>query len=157
MVKKARSYLGEIDDTLFYCLATHLNATVERIKSGKRIINPRLESVKKNYSKEYKIAKEMASLANLYLGFDLPEDEIGFIAMYLSTLANKNVDPQNTIGIVVITYGHVAEGMASVANRLLGVNHVQAVEMSLDEKPEVALKKPWKLCKKLIVVKVCCC
>ncbi|NLO76624.1 MAG: sigma 54-interacting transcriptional regulator [Clostridia bacterium] len=141
MVKKARSYLGEIDDTLFYCLATHLNATVERIKSGKRIINPRLESVKKNYSKEYKIAKEMASLANLYLGFDLPEDEIGFIAMYLSTLANKNVDPQNTIGIVVITHGHVAEGMASVANRLLGVNHVQAVEMSLDEKPEVALKK----------------
>ena len=139
MVKKAQSFLGEIDDTLFYCLATHLNATVERIKSGKKIINPRLENVKKNYSKEFKIAQEMASLANLYLGFDLPEDEIGFIAMYLKSLASKNVNSHNTIGIVVITHGHVAEGMASVANRLMGVNHVQAVEMSLDEKPQVAL------------------
>jgi transcriptional regulatory protein LevR len=141
MVKKAQSFLGELDDSLFYCLATHLNATVDRIKSGKRVINPRLENVKKNYSKEFKIAKEMASLSEPYLGFVLPEDEIGFIAMYLRTLANKNVDPQNTIGIVVLTHGHVAEGMACVANRLLGVNHVQAVEMSLDEKPEVALKK----------------
>ncbi|MGI6588675.1 MAG: sigma 54-interacting transcriptional regulator [Peptococcia bacterium] len=141
MVKKAKSLLGEIDDTLFYCLATHLNATVERIKSGKSITNPQLDSVKKNYNKEFKIATEMASLTSFYLGIDLPEEEIGFIAMYLRTLANKNVDPQNTIGIVVVTHGHVAEGMANVANRLLGVNHVQAVEMSLDEKPESAYQK----------------
>lgn len=141
MVKKAQSFLGELDETLFYCLATHLDATVERIKSGKSIINPRLDNVKKNYSKEFKIATEMASYAHDYLGFALPEDEIGFIAMYLKTLTNKNVDPQDTIGIVVVTHGHVAEGMAGVANRLLGVNHVQAVEMSLDEKPESALQK----------------
>lgn len=141
MVKKAKSSLGNIDDTLFYCLATHLNATVERLKSGKSIANPQLESVKRDYSKEFNIATEMASLTNFYLGMDLPEEEVGFIAMYLRTLANKNVDPQNTIGIVVVSHGHVAEGMAGVANRLLGVNHVKAVEMSLDEKPEAAYER----------------
>ena len=141
MVKKAQSFLGEFDDTLFYCLATHLNATVERLRSGKNVINPHLESVKRNYSKEYKIALEMGSFANFYLGLDLPEDEIGFIAMYLKTLTNKKMDSQNIIGIVVVTHGHVAEGMAGVANRLLGVNHVQAVEMSLDQKPESAFKE----------------
>lgn len=141
MVKKAKTALGKIDDTLFYCLATHLNATVERIKSGKSIANPQLENVKQNYCKEFKLATEMASLTNFYLGMDLPEEEIGFIAMYLRTLANKNVDPQNTVGIVVVTHGHVAEGMAGVANRLLGVNHVKAVEMSLDERPDAAYER----------------
>jgi len=136
MIKKAKSSLGDIDDTLFYCLATHLNETVERIKSGKRINNPQLDNVKKEYIKEFNIAKEMVSLTYFYLGLDLPEEEIGFIAMYLRTLASNSVDSQNTIGIVVVTHGHVAEGMASVANCFLGVNHVQAVEMSLDEKPE---------------------
>lgn len=141
MMKKAKYALGEIDDILFYCLATHLNATVERIKNGKSITNPQLESVKKDYNKEFKIASDMATLTNFYLGIDLPEEEIGFIAMYLRTLANKNVDSQNTIGIVVVTHGHVGEGMSSVANRLLGVDHVKAVEMSLDEKPESAYER----------------
>lgn len=138
MIKVASAGLGEIDDTLLYCLATHLNASVERIKSGKRINNPHMESVIKEYPKEYKVAKEMASLTNFYLGCDLPEEEIGFIAMYLRTLASKKSNPKETVGIVVVSHGHVAEGMASVANRLLGVDLVKAVEMSLDEKPEEA-------------------
>ena len=41
----------------------------------------------------------MASYANLYLGFDLPEDEIGFIAMYLSTLANKMLIHKIRLGL----------------------------------------------------------
>jgi transcriptional regulator with AAA-type ATPase domain/transcriptional regulatory protein LevR len=141
MIKIAVAGLGEIDDTLFYCLATHLNASVERIKSGKTITNPQLDNVKKNYPKEFKIATEMASLTNYYLGIELPEEEIGFIAMYLRTLAKKDVNSQETIGLVVISHGHVAEGMASVANRLLGVNLVKTVEMALDEKPEDALQR----------------
>ena len=138
MIKIARAGLGEMDDTLFYCLATHLNASVERIKSGGNISNPHLESIKKNNPKEFRIATEMSSFANYYLGINLPEEEIGFIAMYLRSLAKKDVNPKDNIGIVVVTHGHVAEGIASVANRLLGVDLVQAVEMSLDEKPEMA-------------------
>ena len=141
MIKIAESGLGELDETLFYCLATHLNASVERIKSGKAITNPHLEKVKEDYAKEFKLATEMASLTHYYLGIELPEEEIGFIAMYLRTLSKKEVHPQDTIGLIVISHGHVAEGMAAVANRLLGVNLVKTVEMTLDEKPEAALKR----------------
>ncbi|MDD2211926.1 MAG: sigma 54-interacting transcriptional regulator [Clostridia bacterium] len=141
MIKIAVAGLSEIDDTLFYCLATHLNASVERIKSGKTIINPKLDYVKKNYRKEFEIALEMASLTNYYLGIELPEDEVGFIAMYLKTLAKKDVNSQETIGLIIISHGHVAEGMAFVANRLLGVNLIKTVEMALDEKPEDALDR----------------
>ncbi|HVI41187.1 MAG TPA: sigma 54-interacting transcriptional regulator [Anaerovoracaceae bacterium] len=143
MLKVARTELGEIDDTLFYCLATHLNASLDRIKSGgKSISNLQLENIKLNNPNEFKIATEMASIADYYLGMELPEEEIGFIAIYLRSLAKKDIS-DNNIGIVVATHGHVAEGMASVANRLLGVNLVQTVEMSLDEKPEKAYE--WTL------------
>jgi len=143
MLKKARTELGEIDDTLFYCLATHLNASLDRIKSGDRSISDlQLETIKQNNPNEFKIATEMASIAAYYLGMELPEEEIGFIAIYLRSLAKKDIS-DNNIGIVVVTHGHVAEGMASVANRLLGVDLVQTVEMSLDEKPEKAYE--WTL------------
>ncbi len=141
MIKVSKNEMGDFEDTLFYCLATHLNAAVDRIKNGKRITNPQLEKVKEEYSREFRIATEMASLTSFYLGIDLPEEEIGFIAMYLKSLANKDVDPQDTVGIVVMTHGHVAEGMAGVANRLLGVDYVKAIEMSLDEKPELAYER----------------
>jgi transcriptional regulatory protein LevR len=45
----------------------------------------------------------------------------------------------------VLSHGHVAAGMAEVANRLLGVNHAKAVEMSLDESPETALERTVEL------------
>lgn len=144
MIKVAKSSLGEIDDTLLYCLATHLNGSVKRIRGGKSITYPHLDEVKANYFREFKIATEMAGLAKSYLGFDLPEEEIGFIAMYVRTLANNKLDLQKNIGIVVLTHGNVAHGMADVANSLLGVEHVKAVEMSLDEKPEEAYKKAWE-------------
>jgi len=141
MIKVAKVGLGEINDTLFYCLTTHLNASVERIESGRHINNPHLDNVKKDYPKEYETAKSMASLTNGYLGFELPEEEVGFIAMYLRTLVSMRVNPKETIGIVVLSHGHVAEGMSDVANHLLGVDLVKAVEMSLDEMPEEAYKR----------------
>lgn len=141
MIKITGTELGEIKDVLFYCLATHFNASVERIRSGKYIANPHLNDVREHYPKEYKMAEEMASIANYYLGFALPEDEVGFIAMYLRTLANTSTNSKDTIGIVVVSHGNVADGMARVANRLLGVDMVKPVEMSLDEKPEDAYER----------------
>ena len=41
----------------------------------------------------------------------------------------------------MLSHGRVAQGMAEVANRLLGVNHAVGIEMSLDEKPESALQR----------------
>jgi transcriptional regulator with AAA-type ATPase domain/transcriptional regulatory protein LevR/mannitol/fructose-specific phosphotransferase system IIA component (Ntr-type) len=141
MIKITGAELDEIKDVLFYCLATHFNASVERIRSGKYIANPHLNDVREHYPKEYKMAEEMASIANYYLGFALPEDEVGFIAMYLRTLTDTSSNSRDTIGIVVVSHGNVADGMARVANRLLGVDMVKSVEMSLDEKPEDAYER----------------
>jgi len=149
MVDIAKASLVDVDDTLFYCLSTHLYTSVKRIKEGNYIKNFKMANEKKIHLKEYEIAVKMASLTNYYLGIELPEDEIGFITMYLNAFNNKKMASKNLIGILIITHGHIAEGMANLVNRLLGTDHVKALEMSLDEKLEIVLEKAMKIAIKI--------
>ena len=141
MMKRAIKNIPDIDESLFYCLATHLSAAYERIIQNKFTGNPELSRICMEYPTEYKIAEEMSKIASYYLEIDLPEDEIALIAMYLKTYSARNILNQNHVGILVLSHGHVAEGMVYVANRLLGVEHARAIEMSLDESPSVVLEK----------------
>lgn len=140
MVWIAEQQLNKSFERLYYSLAIHVHATLERIKQGKPVINPHLDRVKEDHAIEFKVAQEMADVINHCFQVVLPEDEIGFITMYLRTVNGSGTDGCR-VGIVVISHGKVAGGMAEVANRLLGVNHARAVEMSLDEGPEVAYER----------------
>jgi transcriptional regulator with AAA-type ATPase domain/transcriptional regulatory protein LevR len=145
VTKIAEKRLGKIDNYLFYCLAIHLSATLERIQLGKPIVNPQLDKVMREYKLEYNVAKEMVKYIEVLSEHKIPQDEIGFIAMYLRTITRPLDVKEGRVGVVVLSHGHVALGMAEVANRLLGVNHAVGVEMSLDEKPESALQKTIKV------------
>lgn len=149
MVKIAEKKLGKMDSHLFYCLAIHLSATLERLQHNKPIINPQLEKVKSEYRLEYKVAKEMVEAVEKIADYKMPDDEIGFVAMYLRTITHPIDVRKGRVGVVVLTHGHVAQGMAEVANRLLGVNHAVGIEMSLDEKPESALQKAMEVVRKI--------
>jgi len=130
------------EDKLFYCLAIHLKTTLDRLEEGRMVVNPHLQTIKKEHRHEYEAAKKMVSIMENELQLQFPEDEIGFVAMYLVTFANQTERlEEGRVGIVIISHGHVAEGMADVANRLLGVMHAKSVEMSLDESPENALER----------------
>jgi len=149
MVGIAEKKLGKMDNHLFYCLAIHLSATLERLENNKPIINPQLEKVRNEYRLEYKVAKEMVEAVEKIAEYKMPEDEIGFVAMYLRTITHPVDVKKGRVGVVVLTHGHVAQGMADVANRLLGVNHAVGIEMSLDEKPESALQKAMEVVQKI--------
>ncbi|ADL08199.1 sigma 54-interacting transcriptional regulator [Thermosediminibacter oceani] len=149
MMRVAERKLGKVDNHLFYCLAIHLSATLDRIRQGKPIINPQLEKVKNEYTLEYRLAKEMLNVVELATGYKIPEDEVAFVAMYLRT-ATRPIDLKTgRVGVVVLTHGHVAKGMVEVANRLLGVDHAVGIEMGLDEKPESALNKTMEVVKNI--------
>ncbi|MGG5328964.1 sigma 54-interacting transcriptional regulator [Enterococcus sp. AZ163] len=135
MLKVAKEELGEIDKSLLFCLATHFNASIERIRRGERILNPNLSNVKKHYPKEFQLAYKMAGLAKQYIGMELPDEEIGFIAMYLSATNSGNVRYGEAIGVIVVTHGRVAAEMVAVANELMGKSHLTSLCISLDESP----------------------
>lgn len=147
IIKVANWRLGINPDDLYYVLAAHLNTTVERVRQGKEIKNPQLEKIKKEYNKEFEVAKEMVVIIEKELNVQLSEDEAGFITMYLRMTKEGKDKVEGQVGVIVISHGNVANGMAKVANSLLGVNHARAIEMSLDEKPELALKRAEEMVK----------
>ena len=149
IIKIAKWKLGVKEDSLYFCLATHLRAAVDRAKKGIFIKNPQLSKIKKEYSREFEVAKEMVNIIEQELNIKFTEDEIGFITMYLRMTTSQDNSMEGRVGVVLISHGNVASGMAEVANRLLGVNHAKAIEMSLDENPEQALKRAIDLVKRV--------
>lgn len=154
-LKIANQNYEYIRSNFFYSLAIHISAAYDRIKCGKTIINPQLENVKKEYVNEFKIAMEMVEKINEDLEIELTDDEVGFIAMYLRTFSTSEDNSKKRVAVIVLTHGHVAKGMAEVANKLLGVNIAHGIEMELDERPEDALLRTIALVKKLDESKGC--
>ncbi|MEG6566559.1 sigma 54-interacting transcriptional regulator [Thermoanaerobacterium saccharolyticum] len=151
----AKENYKNIKDNLFYALAIHLSAAYERVKSGKSIFNPQLESVRREYLREYVVAKKMVEKINKILDIELTDDEVGFVAMYLRTFSASEGGNKGNVAVIVLTHGHVACGMADVANKLLGVNIAHGIEMALDESPEDALLRTIEVVKKVNEGKGC--
>ena len=142
MLKIAEKRLAVASDTLFYSIAIHLKTTVDRIKQGKPVLNPRTLQLKEEHKEEFETAELMVALAEKSLSIKFSEGEVGFLAMCILSLSDQEeIEDEGRVGIVLISHGHVASGMSEVANRLLGVTHAKSVEMSLDESPEDALDR----------------
>ncbi|AGX42797.1 sigma 54-interacting transcriptional regulator [Clostridium saccharobutylicum] len=150
----AKQYIENIQENFYYCIAMHLNSTYERLKQGRIIKNPESDYIKKQYYNEYRIAKLLTKEINKSLNIELPEDEIGFIAMYLKTFSSTDQNVRR-VAVIVLSHGHVACGMADVANTLLGTNLAVGIEMSLDESPRSLLKRTIEVVKKVHEGKGC--
>ena len=150
MIQLAKKMTPEIDQSLFYCLATHLAASCERMKVPDQTIGcHQVEKLRVENPTEYRLATQMVEVANDELGLVLPEDEIAFVTMYLKSYAQKEVLDEAHVGIVVLSHGRVAEGMVQVANRLLGVQYARSVEMPLEESCESALQRTIEVVKQV--------
>ncbi|ERI91779.1 putative transcriptional regulatory protein LevR [Clostridiales bacterium oral taxon 876 str. F0540] len=153
--KLAKKHIDGLQRNVVYPLAIHLSSTYERMLNRREIVNPNLEMVKDKYSKEYKVSKRVGELINSRLKINLPEDEIGFITMYLKHFQQESKLEEGRVGVIVLSHGRVACGMAEVANRLLGVNHAVGLEMDLSDSPNIMLEKTLKLVQKVNQGKGC--
>lgn len=132
-----------LNQRLKYALAIHLDAVVERIKSGKIIKHPDLKEVKKSQQKLFNVSKKIVEYLNQEYSLQIPEDEIGYITMYLNSVSkNENTEQsRDKPGIIVLSHGAVASEMLKVANWLLGGSDVKAIDMNLDQPPKLILDK----------------
>lgn len=145
----AREHYHEIDESLYYSLATHLASTYDRLLNNKQISNSKLSQIKDQYPIEFDLARAMIDIASYELKISFPEDEIAFVAMYLKSYSRKDTQIQNHVGIIVVSHGQVASSMVSVANRLLGVQHARAVDMPFDQSPNITLNATMRIAKEI--------
>ncbi|MDU7242782.1 sigma 54-interacting transcriptional regulator [Clostridium sp.] len=128
----------EIDKKIVYSLALHVETLIAKIKSGSQKYNYNIEF--DNSSNEYIISQRIKERLEESLNIVIPNEEAIIISMFLAAV--KETKKEDYIGVLVVAHGEsTATSMANVANRLLGVNHAKAIDMSLEESVQSAFEK----------------
>jgi len=116
--------------TVVAALALHLQQFVQRTKAGQIIYNPRLKYIQSEHAREFEIVRDLVPEISRALGIGVPDDEVGFLAMFLARPLERKRKPK--VGLIVAAHGRSTAGsMADVANNLLGTNHIRAIDAPL--------------------------
>ena len=94
-------------DELIFMLAHHLERMIEKVKMGIKIENPTSESLKKEYPAAYAVAGRAKKLIEEELHIKIPEEEVGYIAMYIAASIEKIKRPTKRKVIVICPMGVV--------------------------------------------------
>ena len=129
-----------ISSNIKYSLGFHLQTMVNRLHRGLEIIHPGLTKVKEENKEVYNLASNLVQMIRDGLGVDVPEDEIGYICMYLNSALKQNIQDKSQIGIIVACHGRVASSMLEVAEFFNKGSNAVAIDMCLDEKPTETIK-----------------
>ncbi len=125
----------EFDEKVYCGFALHLGKSLERIRFGCGIYYPRLENVRKTYAAEFAAATQMARQIEKKFRIDVPFDEIGYIAMFLTPAAARRQAVRGRVQILLLMHGNAtASSMAQVANSLTGEELVHGMDMPLSMK-----------------------
>lgn len=125
-------------EKVYIGLAIHLQGSLDRIKNGNKIYNPKLNFIRINYSDEFLTAMELAKIIENKFSIEIPLDEIGYLAMFLaSDLYEAEIKKESKVGILVIMHGDsTASSMVRVANSLIGEEYTEYLDMPLTMKAE---------------------
>ena len=90
IIETAEKRIGRrLSDNIYITLTDHICFAVERLRSGVRYPNHLLWEITNFYPAEFAIGKQALDLIEEKLGFRLPEDEAGFIALHI---VNAEID-----------------------------------------------------------------
>ncbi|TDT51072.1 sigma 54-interacting transcriptional regulator [Fonticella tunisiensis] len=150
-LKVAGKKLQKIFPTkVFYGLSLHVSSSIKRLKESKNIVNYNLSNIMEKNKKEFEVARELALALEKRYKISIPDDDIGFMAMFLAVDDTEMQRMENRPIIVIAMHGRsTASSMAEVVNKLVGANNVYAYDMSLDKSSQVAYEE----LKELIVKK----
>jgi transcriptional antiterminator len=99
-----------LNENIHIALTDHLAFAINRMKQGLMIRNPFLLETKALYPNEYKIAEEVTTMVNEKLSIDLPEGEVGFIALHIhSAIENKNVGDLTAHSALIVKLINIIE------------------------------------------------
>ncbi|ERI94402.1 Sigma-54 interaction domain protein [Clostridiales bacterium oral taxon 876 str. F0540] len=135
--------LGKVfPNKTFYGLCLHISSSIERLKSGKKVINHNLKRIIEENKEEYVLALNFATKLEKKFNIKLPVDEVGFIAMFLTLGKNSDSEESSVPIVVVAMHGrHTASSMMEVAQKLVGAYNIYAYDMSLDKNAKEAYQE----------------
>lgn len=125
-----------------YGMAVHIYNSINRVKRGRRIVNPQLNLIRKEHDVEFSVALESLNIINQEFAITMPIDEAGFLAVFFCLNHLANAKKNEKVQIIVIAHGAAtATSLAGTANRLLGMDYAVGIDASLDENPQKVYAK----------------
>lgn len=150
----ANQSFSALSDQIVFSFAIHLHMKNQQQRNNVRLEDKQIERIKKQYSKEYHVAKTIGEeIAKKYY-IEFPEEEILFLAMYLEKFQKKEYEESvsDRINILVVSHGMVASSMLKVANCVMGVQYGESLDFDLTESAsrmkEIVLQKVRELASK---------
>lgn len=131
IIELLRNNYKHINNGLYLALAIHIEHAIERVKSGKNIVNPSLEQIKANMPEEYDMSKYIIGIIENITNEVFPEDELGYLAYYLNKFCYREDISKDKVRVVIVTHGKVGIEMSKVVNYILGVDCVVGLEIDL--------------------------
>lgn len=132
----------ELSNNIKTGLIIHIDNTIKRVKRGQNIINPKLSFIKEKNTLEFKVALNSLDILKRKLDIVIPEDEAGFLTMFIKKDGLLLDKKSQLVNIFVITHGEgIATAMVKTVNRLLESNHPIAFDVPLEENPKETLIK----------------
>lgn len=132
----------ELDKQIQYGLAVHISNSIDRIKRNKKIENPKLNKVRKEYNKEFNIALEALKIIEESIDREVPIDEAGFLTMFLIYNSEKIRNKRHDVNVIIIAHGEgTATSMVNAVNGLLGTQYAKGINAPIEEKPQIILEK----------------
>lgn len=126
----------------FYGLCLHIDSTIKRLKSGKLINNPSLKAIIDEHREEYALSLSFVSKIEKRFNIKIPNDEVGFITMFLTLGKNPHLDEANYPIVIVAMHGNsTATSMVDVARKLINAHNIYPYNMSLDKNDSMAYKE----------------
>lgn len=137
--KASRLLNFRLSENVQYGVALHLYNTIQRVKRGQRIRNPRLAEIRKEYPLLFETAEHCLSIIEADFSIQLPEDEAGFLSLFF-TKEKDNNKKKSKVEVVVVAHGEsTATSMVNVVNKLLDEQIAVGFDMNLTDKPIIAL------------------
>lgn len=91
-----------LGEHIHIALTDHLSFALERLSKGMVIKNTLLNEIKILYTKEFQIGCWAKALIQEKLGIEIPEDEVGYIALHIHTAKMNVGDMQKTMDLTTM-------------------------------------------------------
>jgi len=132
----------KLDKKIYYALAVHINNSIDRIRRNRKIENPKLNGIRKEFNREFNIAIDALKIIEQELDINMPVAEAGFITIFLTYNNEKIKKTHRNVKVIIIAHGSsTATSMADAVNRLLGIKYIKGINAPIEEKPQITLEK----------------
>lgn len=102
IISLAKKAFAQIDDNILLPLSDHIHFAIERMKNNMNIVNPFANDIRLLYPEEYNIALQAKELIQEKTGYEIIEDEVGYITLHVhSARCEEKVNEAMLVAIVV--------------------------------------------------------